>query len=109
MYDFSFWRFFTAFTYIDCTDIFELQIPVNCSDIDEKISIATVYRTVKLFEAEGLVHKHHFGDSKARYEISSSCHHDHLIDVNTGEVIEFNNETFYSSPRRIEIGVNIEI
>ena len=59
------------------------------SKIDQKISIATVYRTVKLFEESGIVAKHDFKGDKARYEELSESHHDHLIDVKTGEIIEF--------------------
>ena len=57
--------------------------------IDPKISIATVYRTVKLFEEAGIVAKHDFKGGKARYEQLSESHHDHLIDIKTGEIIEF--------------------
>jgi len=57
--------------------------------IDPRISLATVYRTVKLFEESGILDKHEFGDGRARYEDAERDHHDHLIDVNTGEVIEF--------------------
>ena len=60
--------------------------------IDSKISIATVYRTVKLFEEAGVVSKHDFKGGKARYEKSPEEHHDHLIDVNSGEIIEFVDE-----------------
>ena len=60
--------------------------------LDSKISIATVYRTVKLFEEAGIVAKHDFKGTKARYEEASQEHHDHLIDVNTGEIIEFVND-----------------
>ena len=59
--------------------------------IDSKISIATVYRTVKLFEEAGIVEKHDFKGSKARYEQAKDEHHDHLIDVSSGEIIEFVN------------------
>ena len=59
--------------------------------IDSKISIATVYRTVKLFEESGIIAKHDFKGSKARYEQTSKEHHDHLIDINTGEITEFVN------------------
>ena len=58
-------------------------------NIDPKISIATVYRTVKLFAEEGIVTKHGFKGGKARYEELSESHHDHLIDIKTGEIIEF--------------------
>ena len=59
------------------------------SKIDSKISIATVYRTVKLFEESGILTKHEFKGGKARYETLNESHHDHLIDVKTGEIIEF--------------------
>ena len=59
------------------------------SKIDSKISIATVYRTVKLFEEFGILAKHEFKGGKARYEQLSESHHDHLIDVKSGEIIEF--------------------
>ncbi|UWQ97114.1 Fur family transcriptional regulator [Gymnodinialimonas sp. 57CJ19] len=57
--------------------------------VDPKISIATVYRTVKLFEEAGILDKLEFGDGRARYEDAERDHHDHLIDMNSGEVIEF--------------------
>ena len=57
--------------------------------VDPKISIATVYRTVKLFEEAGILDKLEFGDGRARYEDAERDHHDHLIDLNSGEVIEF--------------------
>ena len=62
------------------------------SKIDTKISIATVYRTVKLFEEAGILTKHEFKGGKARYEELNEGHHDHLIDINTGEITEFVNE-----------------
>ena len=68
-------------------DVDELHKRVN--KIDKKISIATVYRTVKLFEESGIVEKHDFKGGKARYEESPEEHHDHLIDINSGEIIEF--------------------
>ena len=68
-------------------DVDELHKRVNT--LDSKISIATVYRTVKLFEEAGIVAKHDFKGTKARYEEASQEHHDHLIDINTGEIIEF--------------------
>jgi Fur family transcriptional regulator, ferric uptake regulator len=60
--------------------------------IDSKISIATVYRTVKLLEEAGVIERHDFGDGKARYEEATQEHHDHLIDMRTGRVIEFSND-----------------
>ena len=74
----------------DHPDVDELHKRVN--KIDSKISIATVYRTVKLFEEAGVVAKHDFKGTKARYEEATHEHHDHLIDINTGEIIEFVNE-----------------
>ena len=74
----------------DHPDVDELHKKV--SKLDAKISIATVYRTVKLFEEAGIVSKHDFKGTKARYEQAPKEHHDHLIDVNTGEIIEFVNE-----------------
>jgi Fur family transcriptional regulator, ferric uptake regulator len=59
------------------------------SAIDPGISIATVYRTVRLFEEAGILERHDFGDGRARYEAAAEAHHDHLIDVETGNVIEF--------------------
>ena len=61
----------------------------RASAIDPRISIATVYRTVRLFEEAGVVEKHDFGDGRSRYEEAGDDHHDHLIDAKTGEVIEF--------------------
>ena len=60
--------------------------------IDPKISIATVYRTVRLFEEEQILERHEFGDGRARYEEASEDHHDHLIDIESGQVIEFQSE-----------------
>ena len=71
----------------DHPDVDELYNRV--SKIDTKISIATVYRTVKLFEEAGIVAKHDFKGGKARYEQLNESHHDHLIDIKTGEIIEF--------------------
>ena len=71
----------------DHPDVDELHNRV--SKIDTKISIATVYRTVKLFEEEGIITKHDFKGGKARYEQINESHHDHLIDIKTGEIIEF--------------------
>lgn len=61
----------------------------RASGVDPRISLATVYRTVKLFEESGILEKHEFGDGRARYETADRDHHDHLIDMHTGEVIEF--------------------
>ena len=71
----------------DHPDVDELHNRV--SKFDSKISIATVYRTVKLFEEAGILSKHDFKGNKARYEQAPIEHHDHLIDINTGDIIEF--------------------
>ena len=71
-------------------DVDELHKKVG--KFDSKISIATVYRTVKLFEEAGIVSKHDFKGSKSRYEQAPEEHHDHLIDINSGEITEFVNE-----------------
>ena len=71
----------------DHPDVDELYNRV--SKLDPKISIATVYRTVKLFEEAGILTKHDFKGGKARYEAMIESHHDHLIDIKTGEIIEF--------------------
>ncbi len=71
----------------DHPDVEELY--ARASAIDSGISIATVYRTVKLFEEAGILERLEFGDGRARYEDAERDHHDHLIDMNTGEVIEF--------------------
>ena len=74
----------------DHPDVDELYKRV--SKMDSKISIATIYRTVKLFEESGILTKHEFKGGKARYEELSESHHDHLIDLKTGEIIEFVDE-----------------
>ena len=71
----------------DHPDVDELHKRIN--KVDKKISIATVYRTVKLFEESGIVEKHDFKGGKARYQEAPEEHHDHLIDINSGEIIEF--------------------
>ena len=83
----------------DHPDVDELHKRV--SKIDSKISIATVYRTVKLFEEAGVVSKHDFKGNKARYEEVTLEHHDHLIDVNTGEIIEFIDENIESLQKKV--------
>ena len=71
----------------DHPDVEELY--ARASAQDPNISIATVYRTVKLFDEAGILEKLEFGDGRARYEDADRDHHDHLIDINSGEVIEF--------------------
>ena len=83
----------------DHPDVDELYNRV--SKIDSKISIATVYRTVKLFEEYGILTKHEFKGGKARYEELSESHHDHLIDVKTGEIIEFVNDEIEKLQKKV--------
>jgi Fur family ferric uptake transcriptional regulator len=64
----------------------------RCAEIDPHISISTVYRTVKLFEDAGIIERHDFREGRARYEQISETHHDHLIDLRSGRVIEFQSE-----------------
>jgi Fur family transcriptional regulator, ferric uptake regulator len=71
----------------DHPDVDELHKRVSL--IDKKISIATVYRTVKLLEESGIIERHDFKEGKSRYEPSTDEHHDHLIDINSGDIIEF--------------------
>lgn len=71
------------------------------SQMDPKISIATVYRTVRLFEEAQILDRHDFGDGRARYEESSSTHHDHLININSNLVIEFKNDEIEALQEKI--------
>jgi Fur family ferric uptake transcriptional regulator len=71
------------------------------SAVDPRISIATVYRTVRLFEEAGILERHEFGDGRSRYEAASDAHHDHLIDVETGDVFEFADEELEALQKRI--------
>jgi Fur family ferric uptake transcriptional regulator len=73
----------------------------RASTIDPGISIATVYRTVRLFEDAGILERHDFGDGRSRYEAAPEAHHDHLINVETGEVIEFVDRELEELQRRI--------
>lgn len=83
----------------DHPDVEELY--QRSSEIDSKISIATVYRTVRLFEETGLLERLDFGDGRARYEEASGEHHDHLINVKTGEIIEFQNEAIEALQEKV--------
>jgi|TARA_B100001964_G_scaffold186164_1_gene206710 Fur family ferric uptake transcriptional regulator len=83
----------------DHPDVDELYKRV--SKIDSRISIATVYRTVKLFEEIGILAKHDFKGGKARYEELSEGHHDHLIDIKTGEIIEFVDEDIEKLQKKV--------
>ena len=92
---------------VDHPDVDELHRRVN--KLDSKISIATVYRTVKLFEEAGIVAKHDFKGNKSRYEQAPEEHHDHLIDVNTGEITEFVNEDIEKLQKKVaeKLGYNL--
>lgn len=83
----------------DHPDVEELY--ARASAVDPRISLATVYRTVKLFEEAGILERREFGDGRARYEDADRDHHDHLIDVRSGEVIEFVDEEIEALQERI--------
>ena len=83
----------------DHPDVDELYSRV--SKVDPKISIATVYRTVKLFEEAGILTKHDFKGGKARYEAMIESHHDHLIDIKSGEIIEFVDEEIEKLQKKV--------
>ena len=91
----------------DHPDVEELHR--RSSAVDPKISIATVYRTVRLFEEAHILSRHEFGDGRARYERASESHHDHLIDIKSGKVIEFQNEEIEGLQREIarRLGYNL--
>lgn len=77
------------------------QLYRRATKIDPGISLATVYRTVRLFEEASILERHDFGDGRARYEAAAETHHDHLIDVETGRVIEFVDPELEDLQRRI--------
>ena len=81
----------------------------RASSIDPHISIATVYRTVKLFEDAGILERHDFRDGRSRYEEVAESHHDHLIDIQTGKVIEFRNEDIEALQRRVAEELGFEL
>ena len=83
----------------DHPDVDELHKRIN--KLDSKISIATVYRTVKLFEESGILTKHEFKGGKARYEELNEGHHDHLIDIKSGEIIEFVDEEIEKLQKKV--------
>ncbi len=91
----------------DHPDVEELHR--RAAAIDPHISIATVYRTVKLFEDAGILERHDFGDGRARYEPAGDEHHDHLIDLNSGEVIEFSSPEIEALQEKIarELGYKL--
>ncbi|MGB8274639.1 MAG: Fur family transcriptional regulator [Alphaproteobacteria bacterium] len=73
----------------------------RASAVDPRISIATVYRTVRLFEEANIIEKHEFGDGRSRYEDAQKEHHDHLIDLRSGRIIEFRNEEIEKLQRKV--------
>ena len=91
----------------DHPDVEEVYRRVN--KVNKRISLSTVYRTVKLFEAEGILERHDFGEGRGRYEQAASEHHDHLINVETGRVIEFRNEEIEKLQERVarELGFRL--
>ena len=93
-----------AIDHPDVEDLYQRSV-----EIDPKISIATVYRTVRLFEEAGLLDRHDFGDGRSRYEQSSDDHHDHLVDVQSGTIIEFHDEQIEELQRQIaaRLGCNL--
>jgi Fur family ferric uptake transcriptional regulator len=91
----------------DHPDVEELF--ARASALDAGISIATVYRTVKLFEEAGILDKLEFGDGRARYEDAERDHHDHLIDMNSGEVIEFVDAEIEALQERIAAKLGYEL
>ncbi len=85
------------------------QVHKRATKIDANISLATVYRTVRLFEEASILERHDFGDGRARYEEIPEAHHDHLIDIQSGRVIEFSNEQIEKLQHRVaeELGYKI--
>jgi len=91
----------------DHPDVEEVYRRANA--IDERISLSTVYRTLKLFATEGILERHDFGAGRGRYEEAASRHHDHLIDLDSGRVIEFRNEEIERLQERVarELGFDL--
>ncbi|MDF2763054.1 MAG: ferric uptake regulator family protein [Rhodospirillales bacterium] len=85
------------------------QVYRRATEIDPRISIATVYRTVRLFEEANILERHEFRDGRARYEEAPETHHDHLINLHTGEVIEFRNEEIEKLQRRVAEELGFEL
>lgn len=85
------------------------QVYRRAAEIDHRISLATVYRTVRLLEAAQILERHEFGEGRARYEEVPERHHDHLIDVQSGKVIEFRNEEIEQLQRRVARQLGYEL
>ncbi|MFI5021990.1 MAG: Fur family transcriptional regulator [Alphaproteobacteria bacterium] len=85
------------------------QVYRRATEIDPHISISTVYRTVRLFEEANILERHDFGDGRARYEEIPESHHDHLIDIQSGRVIEFSNERIEQLQREVAEELGFEL
>ena len=85
------------------------QVYRRATELDPRISISTVYRTVRLFEEANILERHDFGDGRARYEEIPEAHHDHLIDIQSGKVIEFRNERIEQLQREIAKELGYEL
>ena len=85
------------------------QVFLRAKKRDNKISIATTYRTMKLLEEAGIIEKHDFGNGKSRYELVSGDHHDHLININTGEIIEFHDESLEKLKSKIALDLGYKL
>jgi len=85
------------------------EVYTRASETDPKISLATVYRTVRLFDEAGIIETHDFRDGRARYELAEGEHHDHLIDVQTGDVIEFVDEEIEALQEKIAEKLGYEL
>ncbi|MCL4765581.1 MAG: transcriptional repressor [Hyphomicrobiaceae bacterium] len=91
----------------DHPDVVEVFRRANL--VDSRISLSTVYRTLKLFEAKGILERHEFGAGRRRYEEATREHHDHLIDLETGRVIEFRNEEIEKLQERVARELGFEL
>ena len=85
------------------------QVYQRASEIDDRISLATVYRTVRLFEEARILERHDFGDGRARYERAPERHHDHLIDLRSGRVLEFHNDEIERLQQEMARGLGYEL
>jgi Fur family ferric uptake transcriptional regulator len=85
------------------------QVYRRATELDSRISIATVYRTVRLFQEASILERHDFRDGRARYEEAPEIHHDHLIDLHTGRVVEFHNDEIEKLQRRVAEDLGFEL
>lgn len=92
---------------VDHPDVDEVYRRAN--SVDPRISLSTVYRTLRLFESKGILEKHDFGAGRRRYEEARRSHHDHLIDVETGHILEFRNEEIERLQRRVAQELGFEL